>query len=146
LAWVDAKTSDVFEVTTSVPKGTRLPNVPEWKANGFVQYTWPVRLGEMYVRGQVSWQDESRNQLEDFTPEPLVSARGTYIQPSYSISDLKIGMSTATWTLEAAATNLFDERAVLYEDDLFFDAFWSGRRVTTNRPREFGVRFSYNWN
>ncbi len=148
LGWVDAKTSAAFTVSdldVVVPKGSRLPNVPEWKANAFVQYTWPVTLGQMYVRGQTSWQDESRNQLEDFTPEPLVQARGTYIQPSYSISDLKVGLSNGTWTAEAFASNIFDERAVLYEDDQFFDAFWGGRRITTNRPREYGVRFSYNW-
>ena len=146
LAWVDAKTSEVFEVTTSVPKGTRLPNVPEWKANGYAQFTWPVDTADIYVRGQISWQDESRNQIEDFEAEPLVSARGTYIQPSYSITDFKVGVANEFWTLEAFANNVFDERAVLYDDDLFFDAFWGGRRVTVNRPREFGVRFSYSWN
>ena len=149
LGYVDAKTTNAFIVSdldVLVPKGSRLPNVPEWKANGYVQYTWPFNATmDMYVRGQVSWQDESRNQLEDFTPEPLVQARGTYIQPSYSIADLKVGVANDTWTLEAFVNNLSDERAVLYEDDQFFDAFWGGRRVTTNRPREFGVRFSYNW-
>jgi outer membrane receptor protein involved in Fe transport len=146
LAYLDAKTSEVFEVTTTVPKGTRLPNVPEWKANGYAQYTWPVGSSDMYVRAQVSWQDESRNQIEDFEAEPLVSARGTYIQPAYSITDLKVGWAAESWTLEAFANNVFDERAVLYDDDLFFDPFWGGRRITTNRPLEFGVRLSYNWN
>jgi len=76
----------------------------------------------------------------------LVSARGTYIQPAYSITDLKVGWAAESWTLEAFANNVFDERAVLYDDDLFFDPFWGGRRITTNRPLEFGVRLSYNWN
>ena len=29
-------------------------------------------------------------------------------------------------------------RAV-YDDDLYFDPFWGGRRITVNRPREYGL-------
>ena len=149
IAWVDAKTSEQFEVTQIVPSGTKLPNVPEWKLNTFAQFTWPVQMmggSDMYARIQYSWQDEARNQLEDFVAEELVSARGTFIQPSYGIADFKLGMSTDNWVLEAFVSNLSDERAVLYNDDLFFDPFWGGRRITVNRPREYGLRFSYSWN
>jgi len=38
-----------------------------------------------------------------------------------------------------------DERATLFNNSLFQDFFWGKQRVTTNRPREFGVRFSYTW-
>ena len=151
LAWVDAKTSEEFFVSredVSVPTGTRLPNVPELKFNTFLQYTWPVNMfsgGDMYIRGQYTWQDDSRNQLEDFTAEDRVSARGTFIQPSFGIGDIKLGMRADRWTLEGFVNNVADERAVLYNDDLFFETFFSGRRVTTNRPREYGVRFSYSW-
>jgi len=147
--WVDAKTSEEFEVTQIVPEGTKLPNVPELKLNAFAQFTWPVQMmggSNMYARIQYSWQDEARNQLEDFVAEPLVSARGTFIQPSYGIADAKFGMAKDNWVLEAFVSNLSDERAVLYSDDLFFDPFWGGRRVTVNRPREYGLRFSYSWN
>ncbi|MGI9224245.1 MAG: TonB-dependent receptor [Woeseiaceae bacterium] len=150
--WVDAKTSEAFSVSDPdvlVPEGTKLPNVPEWKLNTFAQFTWPIQLmgqSDMYARIQYTWQDESRNQLEDFVAEPLVSARGTFIQPSYGIADAKLGIAANNWVLEAFVSNLTDERAVLYSDDLFFDPFWGGRRVTVNRPREYGLRFSYSWN
>ena len=149
VAWVDAKTSEDFFVTTVVPEGTKLPNVPEWKWNAFAQFTWPVQFlgaSDMFVRAQYTWQDDSRNQLEDFEPEERVSARGTFIQPSYGIGDIKLGLGADSWVLEAFVTNVGDERAVLYNDDLFFDPFWGGRRVTVNRPREYGLRFSYSWN
>ena len=55
-------------------------------------------------------------------------------------------MATEAWTLEGFMSNVFDERAVIYDDPFFFDTFFNGRRVTTNRPREFGVRFAYRWN
>jgi outer membrane receptor protein involved in Fe transport len=149
VAWVDAKTSEDFVVSEVVPKGTKLPNVPEWKLSSFAQYTWPVNMAggsDLYGRLQWTWQDDSRNQLENYVAEERVSARGTFIQPSYSILDFKLGMATDNWTLEAFVSNLTDERAVLYNDDLYFDPFWGRRRITVNRPREYGVRFSYSWN
>ena len=157
--WVDAKTSEEFEVTTIVPEGTQLPNVPEWKFNTFLQYSWPVSFvsgGEMFVRAQYSWQDDSRNQLEDLEAVPIdevqndptltLAGRATYIQPSYGIGDVKLGLSADAWVLEAFVTNVGDERAELYNDDLYFDPAWGGRRITVNRPREYGLRFSYSWN
>ncbi|MBT8102892.1 MAG: TonB-dependent receptor [Gammaproteobacteria bacterium] len=147
LGYVNAETAEELVVTQPVPKGTQLPNVPELKFNGFVQYTWPVMQGEsMFVRGQYSWQDDSRNQLEEFPYEPGLSAAATFIQPSYGIFDLKVGLNSDQWSLEAFVNNVSDERATLFDDPFFFDTFFGRRRVTTNRPREFGVRFAYNWN
>ena len=146
LAYVNAETSSEVIVTTVVPEGTQLPNVPEWKMNGFAQYTWPVLDNEsMFVRAQYSWQDESRNQLEDFPYQPGVSNAATFIQPSYGILDLRVGLQSVNWTVEGFASNVTDERAVLFDDPFFFDTFFGQRRVTTNRPREYGVRFSYSW-
>lgn len=145
LTWVDAKTSQEFEVTTIVPKGTKLPNVPELKYNLWAEYTWPAAGSDMYVRGSYSWQDESRNQLEDFVGEFKVSNLATYIQPSFGIADLRVGIRNDEWTLEGFVSNLTDERAVLFDDPYFMDSYWGSRRVTTNRPREFGVRISYSW-
>lgn len=152
LTYVNAETSESFFVTSEVPKGQKLPNVPELKYNTWLQYNWPVSFvtaGEMYARVQYSWQDDSRNQLEDFeAPDPgerLVSGAATYIQPSYGIADLKLGLRTDKWTLEAFANNVSDERAVLFNNPYFFDSFWGKRRVNTNRPREYGVRFAYYW-
>ncbi len=149
LAWIRAETSETFTVSQDVPEGTQLPNVPEWKLNTYFQYTWPIEsfeAADMYARFQYSWQDESRNQLEDYEPVIGESARGTFIQPSYGILDFKLGLRTDVWAMEFFASNIGDERAVLYNDDLYFDPFWGGRRITTNRPQEYGIRFSYDWN
>jgi len=147
LTHVKAETSNDFVVTTLVPKGTSLPNVPELKYNLYAQYNWTIGDGtNMYVRGQYMWQDESRNQLEDFAHEPGESAAATFIQPSYGIADVKVGLSAEGWNVEAFINNVTDERAVLFDSPYFFDTFFGNRRVNTNRPREIGVRFSYDWN
>ena len=147
LTWVDAKTSQEFVVSTIVPKGTKLPNVPELKYNLWAEYTWPAAGSDMYVRGSYSWQDESRNQLEEFVGGIKVPGGNlaTYIQPSFGIADLRVGIRNDEWTLEGFVSNLTDERAVLFNDPYFMDSYWGSLRVITNRPREFGVRFSYSW-
>ncbi len=148
IGWVEAETTEAFEVTVPVPAGTQLPNVPELKISSFVQYNWSVLGGEnMYLRGQYTWQDESKNQLEEIAAGAPLDITGPplFKQPSYGIMDLKLGLVSDTWTLEGFVSNVFDERATLYDNPLFFDFFFGRSRVNTNRPREFGLRFSYNW-
>ena len=147
-SWINAETTEDFTVTTDVAKGTQLPNVPEFKFSAYAQATWQVlRTETIYLRGQYTWQDESKNQLEEIAPGAPLDQTGApfYLQPSYGIFDLKVGVSSDNWVLEGFMSNVFDERAVLYDDSLFMDYFWGRKRVTTNRPREFGVRFSYSW-
>lgn len=148
MTYVEAETSEDFLVNEPVEKGTRLPNVPELKYSAFLQYTWPTQMlsgSDIYLRGQYTYQSDSLNQLEDYVAEELVSARGKFEQPSFGIADLRAGIRSSAWTIEAFINNVTDERAVLYNDDLFFEPFWGKRRVTTNRPREYGIRMSYSW-
>ena len=143
--WVRAETSEDFVVTSPVPKGTQLPNTPEFKFNIFGQYDWPVNFvndGSIYARLQYTWQDESRSQLETFGED---SGTPTRIQPAYGIADFKLGLVSDRWELQGFVNNIGDERAVIYNNVFFFDTFWGRDRVTTNRPREYGVRFRYNW-
>jgi outer membrane receptor protein involved in Fe transport len=150
LTYLDAKTSEDFTVTLDVPKGTGLPNVPDWKLNTFAQYNWPVSFvsdGSMYARLQYSYQSESDNQLEPF-PEVAPGEANNLpkrVQPSYGIADFSVGLSGRNWLLMAFVNNLGDERAVLFDNVLFHDTFFGRNRINTNRPREYGVRFRMNW-
>jgi len=160
--FLDAETSEDFFVTdpdNPVPKGSRLPNVPEFKAATYAQATWPVSWvsdANAYVRAQYTYQGDSFNQLEFYDGVSIFEARASggalsassrdqVVQPSYGIVDLKAGLQTDVWSLELFFNNLFDERAVLYDDDLSFDAYFGRKRITINRPFEFGVRYSRNW-
>lgn len=147
---LEAETSETFEVTTVVEKGTRLPNTPEFKFNAFAEYRWPinfVRDGEMYARMQYSYQGDTRSQLE-FFPEapPLVPSTPTRIQDEYGIGDFKIGLEADVWEVQAFINNFTDERAQIYNNVFFHDTFFGRDRLTTNRPREYGLRFTYRWN
>jgi len=147
LTWVDAKTSEEFVVTTTVEKGTQLPNVPELKYHVWGEYLWPQGSGaDVYMRASYAWTDKTRNQLEYFEFQPGFSGAATFIQPSYGVADLRAGIRGGDgWMFEVFIDNLTDERAVIFDDPYFFDTFFEKRRVTTIRPRELGVRFSYSW-
>lgn len=146
MLFLEAETAETFEVTEIVQKGTRLPNVPEFKFNAYAQYTWQTNLvdgGEMYARLQYSHQDESVNQLEEFAPDSGTPHRE---QDAYSITDFKVGLTTEDWDVVAYVNNLSDERAELYNNVFFHNTFFGSDRITTNRPREYGVSLSYRWN
>lgn len=65
---------------------------------------------------------------------------GRYVQPSYTLVNLAVGITRDGWSVEAFVNNLFDERAVQYIDTQQFTP-----KVVSNRPRTVGVRYSYDF-
>jgi outer membrane receptor protein involved in Fe transport len=65
---------------------------------------------------------------------------GRYEQESYSLVNLGFGIQKEGWGAELFINNAFDEHAQLNINA----ADWVPT-VTTNRPREIGVRFSYDY-
>ena len=63
-----------------------------------------------------------------------------YEQESYSLVNLGFGIQKEGWGAELFINNAFDEHAQLNINA----ADWVPT-VTTNRPREIGVRFSYDY-
>ena len=66
---------------------------------------------------------------------------GRYVQDDYVLLDLAVGMRSDTWGAELFINNVTNERAELHVDTLQYLP-----KVVTNRPRTFGVRFSYDYN
>ena len=148
--WVEAETAEEFVVSDNslpVPKGSRLPNVPELKISTYAQYTWQVNLlgaESLYGRVQYAWQDDSLNRLEPW-PEDDLTAQ--LVQDSYGIADFIAGLNAGRWEAQFFIKNFTDEQAQLYRDTTGWARrfFGRGERISTNRPREFGVRFFYRW-
>ncbi|MDC8830826.1 TonB-dependent receptor [Alteromonas gilva] len=65
---------------------------------------------------------------------------GRYVQESYLISNISVGMSDDSWKAELFIDNVFDESAILNIDTQQFTP-----KVVTNRPRTVGVRFSFDY-
>ena len=65
---------------------------------------------------------------------------GRYVQESYVLTNLAIGVTNDVWKAELYIDNVFDERAILNIDTQQFTP-----KVVTNRPRTIGLRFSYDY-
>jgi outer membrane receptor protein involved in Fe transport len=140
--WLDAVLDQDVEFSPGnfVPKGTRLPLSPEFKASAYATYEWPVDWfggSNAYVRLQWSHVGDMFNQVE-----PLGLPAPQFVQPSYEISDLKFGITGEDWTVQLFVNNLTDERAVLFDNPYDFDYFFGHGKQTVNRPREIGIRYS----
>lgn len=65
---------------------------------------------------------------------------GRYIQDSYAIANVSVGVTKDDWKAELYIDNLTDESAILYIDTQQFTP-----KVVTNRPRTIGLRLSYDF-
>ncbi len=131
--------------------GERLPLAVDFKAAAWLDINWESSFvpGAMYARLQWSHTGDSVNQLE----ADATTANPRIVNESYEIADLRVGLiADAGWELDLFINNLTDERAQYDQGGNFEIAFSSvedGRsnyhRVYTNRPREYGMRFSKRW-
>ena len=134
-------------------KGQRLPLVPDYKAAAWAEYHQPISLlgaDDFFIRLQWSFTGDSLNKIDDI---PLDDWNPQFTMPSYNIGDLRAGLVGDDWQVDVFVNNLTDERALYMIDG--GDYFWGMaqtaedrphlQRVWTNRPREFGVRYTKRW-
>jgi outer membrane receptor protein involved in Fe transport len=151
--WLDSEVSEDVLVTIPVPEGSELPLAPEWKLATYAQYNWPVGFvtnGSMYARAQYTYTDDSLNQLEPFAEVPPGDSGTDGNNPqrtmdAYGVTDFSVGLQANAWELQAFVNNAFDERAELYWNTDDHSTFWGHNQLSTNRPREYGMRFVYRW-
>ncbi len=109
-----------------IAKGTRLPNVPEYKLGGWLQYEWPLFSGWMgSANVNVSVVGDSSAALEP-------GVRGDLKQPSYTLGNLSLGMAKDQYEIQLYVNNVADEFAV-FADDTFGG-------IHRNQPRTAGIR------
>lgn len=65
---------------------------------------------------------------------------GRYVQESYAVANVAVGVTRDGWKAELFVDNLTDERAQQYIDTQQFTP-----KVVTNRPRTIGFRVSYDF-
>jgi len=131
--------------------GLRLPLTPELKGSTWIDFTTPMSSGkEFFGRLQASYTGDSMNRLE---PHGLDQPNPQLTNPSYVIADVRAGVRGSNWELAVFLNNLTDERAIYtYGTDQMNWAFASTangqdhfQKAYTNRPREFGIRYSMRW-
>ncbi len=85
---------------------------------------------EAAVYSGVGYQDSNGETFEG----------GRYIQDSYVLANLSVGVTNDEWKAELFIDNVTDESAILYIDTQQFTP-----KVVSNRPRTVGFRFSYDF-
>ena len=120
------------QIIEIAPVGSQLPLSPELQYNIRVRNDYVGQLGNAaYFWIGMKYADDSYSSLE-------IDKR--YAQKNYTIFDMAWGIKIGSTDLEVFARNFTDQRAQLYfndQDDI--------PRITTNRPKNFGVRMSYKF-
>lgn len=152
---LDGRPSEIgTDAEFEVQPGWRLPLSVEFKASAWIDYNWQTSFvpGTMFARLQYSHTGDTVNQLR--TNDTANPANPQFTTPSYEIMDFRLGlMADAEWQLDFFINNLTDERAQYTRASGYFELPFSseqdGRdgwdRIYTNRPREYGLRFSKRW-
>ena len=134
--------SELTRVTKGVsnlrPVGSQLALTPEMQGNIGVRYEREIAGGmNGYVRAGAQAAGRMLSTIDrgaDAFGNPL---QGDFHLRAYQTLDAGVGVMKDNWTLELFGDNLSDKRAQLYAN-----ASDRVLRITTNRPRTIGVRFS----
>jgi outer membrane receptor protein involved in Fe transport len=115
--------------------GARLPFSPRDKGAVWLEYTYPRELagGKFYGRFQWTYNGNSLNGILTVDETPRV-------QGGYHISDVKFGFEADAWEIYAYVDNLFNERAILFDQNSAPPG-----TITINTPRTWGIGFTKSW-
>lgn len=119
------------QVIEIAPVGSELPLTPKLQANIRVNYYW------QFAQYNANWQLGLQYAGQSWSS---VVAQERERQADYTLVNFSLKIKKDTWSVKLFVDNLTDRRA-----DLFINNQDYIRRVTTNRPRTFGVSFSYDY-
>lgn len=149
-----------------VPVGSPLALSPKFQGNMRFRYEWEspsglkpfIQAGLHYVGSSISSDVSNTNILYTGcrapysncgvtstingvtvkAGDPIQLQPSSFKQPSYTTVEASIGVSKDDWSIQVFCDNIGDARP-----QLFTSANDGETRVTTARPRTFGMRFSY---
>ena len=111
--------------------GSRLALAPDLQYHLSARYDWSEKQFAPYAQLVYAYTGDQYSSI-------VVDNR--FLQESYDTVDASVGMHMENWSLELFGENLTDERAQLFINSLDTDL-----RITTNRPRTFGVKVRYDY-
>ncbi len=117
--------------STIVGPGSDLALAPELQYNLSARYEWAAANRDWHSQLVLAHTDDQFSSI-------VLANR--YKQQSYDTIDGAVGVSMENWNVELFGENLTDERA-----ELFINSLDTDLRVTTNRPRTWGIRVSYDF-
>jgi outer membrane receptor protein involved in Fe transport len=118
-------------VTDIAGPGSRLALAPETQYHLNARYEWVESQYAPYAQLVYAYTSDQYSSI-------VVDNR--FLQQSYDTVDASFGMRLNNWAFEVFGENLTDERAQLFINSLDTDL-----RITTNRPRTYGVKVRYDY-
>ena len=123
--------------TPFTPSGTRLPNIPKFKANFTARQHFQLGGFDSHLQGSIVHNASARTALLPAENDVLGD------QDAYTTFDLSFGLAKETWEIELFADNLFDERASLYRYSECDVSICGGIVYGVQlRPRTIGLKFT----
>lgn len=127
--------NDLLVGSNLSPEGTELPNVPEFKGNITSRYNFVIGEYASFAQIVVSHVGESYSDIYKYKTSDLTVDKRE-INESYNIVNLSAGINMDGWGINFYVNNLTDERAQLSRGGASWDT-----TVTTNRPRNMGIKY-----
>ena len=113
--------------------GASLPRAPEWTANGYAQFSFPMGNElQGFARGEISYRSET---IPIF--DAVVREGFPWRTPSFKVWNLRAGMSGDRYRISVYVENVLDEQYFTGIDPTFG---FSGIQLHPSR-RTYGVRF-----
>jgi outer membrane receptor protein involved in Fe transport len=145
-AYIDAHLTQSFclggpcgsdTVIWHAPSGTELAFVPKEKASLIARYEFPWSAN---VQGHAQL---STSYVGSSWSTMFLETRGP--QPSYSLTNGRLGASWGHWVSDLYVDNAFNKEAILFINRSDYDFYQGGPygRDTVSRPRTVGITLSY---
>jgi outer membrane receptor protein involved in Fe transport len=130
----------------NAPKGTPMPYVPDLQLTGIWRNNFEVGSMPGFFQAAVAYTDKRWNDLDTLN----VPARRE--MDAYTLVNLSGGIEKDKWSAALYVKNVFDERAEIDINDPGYGGLANLPRPPghvwtqgTNRPRSYGVSFSYRF-
>ncbi|MDZ4730425.1 MAG: TonB-dependent receptor [Xanthomonadales bacterium] len=125
---------------STLPKGTRLPLMPEWKFSVTGRYDFNNTLwsSNPFLLGTWTYNGDSLNSLGGV--QASINQAQVRKTDAYNIFNLRFGLDNDSWSAAIFVDNLFNEFA-----PIFFSERYTQPRATVLPPRTYGITFRKNF-
>jgi iron complex outermembrane recepter protein len=129
VGYTDASITDTGDVP-GVEKGDNILGVPDWTANGSLEYIFPI---------SGSWEGLARADANYYGESTTAPSGEVRVRDDWAVLNLRVGMINEAWEVILFADNVTDERANLSDNRSIAAAVPGRPRIITNRPRTMGL-------
>ncbi|MFT6285531.1 MAG: outer membrane receptor protein involved in Fe transport [Alcanivorax sp.] len=129
VGYTDATITDTGDVP-GVEKGDTILGVPDWTANGSLEYVFPI---------SGSWEGLARADANYYGESTTAPSGEVRVRDDWTVLNLRAGVLNEAWEIILFADNVTDERANLSDNRSIAAAVPGRPRIITNRPRTIGL-------